>query len=458
MRNRGFIRTAALFLSAALMLCVRVRADGTVRDALLDGKAETPLTVTVSEPAYRQIARFGTDRTDSLNRVLKHLSLSVTLDGELSETVFSVDGDLVFSYLETAGEAGPKRFYSFDPDTAYVLQEDAGRTDLSGLNGFLEDHFFPLNRLLDDLYPVFEKAGDAFAEFGKSASVSLSFRGYGKGVRQTTISLSGQYVGKRFPAVAAGLAETDECKAFLQRLIFKGPQKIMLLYDQEDRLLRIRYDGEAGFSEESMRNVSVSWRCVRNGEEKKDNLTLKTPAKKGSDRYNLTYEREISLAEQTSCNMKWDLQIDLKTDTVRKKISYAADLTNTAGELNGKITWSDKEEGIENRIEIVPAVKKENDAEYAGTIEITNNSGKIITSCFTVRIRISPAAGLAVPSFTNEYQAGISETDAEDADNTVLDRLNSILIRKLLTLPQEDLGFFSTDIPAEDWNSLVQSF
>ena len=456
MRNRILIRAAMLFLFTVLALPIAAGADLFGPDTMLTGQADTPVTVTVTEPAYKQIARFGTDRTDSLNRVLKHLGLAVTLDGDKSETVITVDGDPVYSCLETAGVTGLKRIYSFDPDTAY-LQTGDGASDQSGFTGFLESQFFPINRLLDEMYPVFEKAAEAFGEFGKSATVSLSFRGYGRGVRQTTIALSAQYVSEHFPDAAAALAETEESRAFIRRLVFKGPQKIMLLYDQDDKLLRIRYDGKAGFSEESMRSVSVAWRCVRNGNEKRDNLTLKTPAEKGTDRYNVTYERETVPADDSSYTMKWDLQIDLKEDTIRKKIACTAELSDTAGELNGNIMFFDKQDGIEEKITVAPSIVKENDSGYAGTIEITNNSGKIVTSCFAVRVKIVPADGLSVPDAANEVSAGSAEADGEEAD-PVQDRINSILIRKLLTLPQEDLGFFSTDIPDELWNSLAQSF
>ncbi len=457
MRNRILIRAAVFFLCAVLLLPLGAQAGLFGPDTLLTGQADTPVTVTVTEAAYKQIARFGTDRTDSLNRVLKHLGLAVTLDGDRSETVFTVDGDPVFSYLETAGETGLKRIYSFDPETAYVLSGDAAAKQ-AGFTGFLESQFFPINRLLDEMYPVFEKAAEAFGEFGKSAAVSLSFRGYGRGVRQTTIALSAQYVSEHFPDAAASLAETEESRAFIRRLLFKGPQKIMLLYDQDGRLLRIRYDGEAGFSEESMRSVSVAWRCVRNGNEKRDHLTLKTPAKKGTDRYNLTYERETIPADDTSYTMKWDLQVDLKEDTVRKKIACTAELADTAGELSGKILFSDKQDGAEEKITVAPSIVKENDSGYAGTIEFTNNSGKIVTSCYTVRVKIVPGSVPDLPDAVKEVNAGSPAEDGKEAADPVQDRINSILIRKLLTLPQEDLGFFSTDIPEELWNSLVQSF
>ena len=109
MRNSILIRAAVFFLCAVLLLPLGAQAGLFGPDTLLTGQADTPVTVTVTEAAYKQIARFGTDRTESLNRVLKHLGLAVTLDGDRSETVFTVDGDPVFSYLETAGETGSEK-------------------------------------------------------------------------------------------------------------------------------------------------------------------------------------------------------------------------------------------------------------------------------------------------------------------------------------------------------------
>ena len=456
MKNRIIIHAAALLLSVTLMMpfCT-ANAEGIGADTLMTGRADLPLTVTVSGPEYAQIARFGTDRTDSLNKILKHLGLSVTLDGNLSETVVTVDDEPAFSFFELPADSGSKTVYSFDPDTVYL---SGTSRDETGFALFLENEFFFLNTLLDDLYPVFEKTADTFSAVAKSTEVSLNFRGYGKGVRQTTIALSAQYVSEHFPAVIADLAKTEESRAFINRLLFSGPQKILLLYDENDRLLRIRYDGEAGFTAESMRNVSVLWRCLRTETEKKDNLTLKTPAKKGGDRYNLTYEREILLPEDAAHTIAWDLQIDRKDGQVRKKDAFTAELSSGIGLLSGKIVYSDRQEGTEEKLTIVPSLTKENDSEYTGTIEITNNSGKIVTSRFTARVAIRPGNVLSVPPYVNEYTAGTQDPDADPAENPVREWINSILVRKMLALPPEDLVFFSMDIPADTWNSLVQSY
>ena len=458
MRNRRFIRTAVLLISAFLICSAHAAyADGIGPDALMTGRTDFPITVKVSEPVFRLIARFGADRTESFNKILKHIGFSVTVDGDLSETVISVDGEPAFSYLETSGDGEKRTVYSFDPDTAYICGNDGAEKEENGITGFLEDHFFTLNRLLDGFYPFFEKTAETFSEFSKSTKTSLNFSGYGRGVRQISIVLPAQYVSEHLPEACAAIADAEDIRQFVGRLIFKGTQKIMLLYDQEDRLLRIRYDGEAGFSEDSMRSVSAAWRCVRNGNEKKDHLTLKTPAKKGGDRYNLTYERAVSLQDDSTQKISWDLQIDLKDGELREKDSFTGELS-AGDQLNGNIVYSRKTDGTEQTVTIVPAMKKENGDEYAGALEIKENSGKIITSSFTAQLSVGPGVSLTAPEYVKEYIPETQDPDDENKADPVQDRIAGILITKLLALPQEDLGYFSMDIPADTWNSLLQSY
>lgn len=459
MRKRRCIQ-AVFFL--AFMFFIRTVSPAyaveTGPDALLSGRTDTPVTVTVSEPSYKLIARFGQDLTESLNRVLGHLSLSVTLDGELSETVFSVDGEPAFSSLEIDRGSVRKTIYSFEPDTAYTSRDENGEEEADGFTDFLERQFHKLNRLLDDLYPFFEKTAETFSGYSKTSAVSLNFRGYGKGVRQTSITLPAQYVSESFQDVCAGIAETEESRQFLKNLVFKGTQRIILLYDQDGSLLQVRYNGEAGTDEENMRSVSIVWRSLRDGTGRKDHLTLKTPAKKGNDRYNLTYERDTGLPDDPERRITWNLQIDLKEGQVRKKISCSADLSAAGDQMDGRIEYSEKQDGPEISVTIVPAMKKENGDGYTGTIEITDKSGKIVTSSFTANVTVAPGGSLSDPGDVNEDPAGLANSGDGTVPDAVRDRINSILVTKLLTLPPEDLGFFSSDIPAEDWNAIVQSF
>ena len=440
-----------LFITILLVVFSSACSEGFNPGALLNGSFDSPLTISISVPEYKQVARFGDERRESLNRLLRHIGITVTMDGRISETTLTIDGDPVFSYCENEDDDSRQTVYSFQPDTLYEYKkQDTGEYE-SSFPAFLDGHFFMLNRLLDELYPVFEKSAEAFAEYGKPSSASLNFSGYGKGVRKLTIPLPDQYIKEHFPGMIAGLAETDECRRFLESLIFSGPQKIILLYDQNDRLLRINYDGTVGLTEESMRRVSIVWRCLRSDSQKKDNLTLKTPSVKGYDKYNITYERQADLSEQAFGSVSWDLQIDLKADQLKKKISFTADLAGSDNIINGKILFTEKQDGSEEKLSIIPELQK-NGSEYSGTIEITNNSGKIITSSLQIAVHVFPGKELTAPG-----PGTLNVAETISGNDPVHDQINSMLIRRLLVLPAEDLVFLSMDIPDDDWNSLIQS-
>ena len=445
-----------VFMLILIVFCYSAGAEEITADFLMTGETEAPVSITVSSPVYKTISRFGDERKESLNRFLKHISLSVNIDGDLSETTVMIDGDPVYSYIETADDSVRKTVYSVRPETVFTRQEKDPEDD-SAVLSFVNDNFFRMNRLLDDLYPAFEKSAGLFKDYAKESSVSLNFTGYGKAVRRVTISLPEQYISDHFPAAFADLIVSSECREFIGRCVFKGPQKINLLYDQEDRLLRINYDGRAGLSEESLRKVSVVWRCVRSEEHRKDHLTLKTPSVSGNDRYNLIYERELDTGSPDQHIIKWDMQVDLKEGQIKKKTAFKGDLSFEDMIMKGEVSYSEKTDGKETKVIVTPSLQKENGSEFRGTIEIANYSGKIVISRTEYTVQFSPGKALSMPVIIDTGENEDGGTGFVREDGQIQELLSGILVRKLLSLPAEDLVFFNSDIPEETWKTLVQS-
>ena len=179
--------------------------------------------------------------------------------------------------------------------------------------------------------------------------------------------------------------------------------------------------------------------------------------KEGTDRYNISYERETDLSDPDHHMIKWDLQIDLKTEQKKQKISSNADLMFSEQKLTGQIVFSDKQETEEKEITITPSLQKENDSEYAGTIEITNNSGKIVLSSIAASVRIASGNPLHFPETQDLQLIRVSDDDQASVMDRLSDMQNRILIRRLLSLPTEDLAFFSMDIPKDVWQTLMQT-
>lgn len=450
MRKIARIIYTIIIIMTILGFALSAAAEEIELRSLLSGTLSNPLRIMLISPSYRKLAQYGDERLDGLNRLMSHFSVDILLDESLSETSLLLDNELLFSITEMTDGDVTKSIYSVEPETVY---ENDGNDRESDFSLFLEKQFFNMNRLMDDLYQVFEKTADVFQELGREEKANLNFSGFGKGVRRITIPVPADYVSEYFPAAVSNLAVSDESRDFIEKLVFSGPQKIILLYDQDNCLLRINYDGMIGLSEDTLRKVSLVWRCVRKDNHKKDKLELKTPRIQGSDRYNLTFIRDLDLTREDQHSLSWDLQIDDKNGDEKKKTQYKAELSFNDGIMQGEILFSNKKDGMEEKLIIAPEMRKENDSQYSGTLEITNKKGKITISSIQCGFCMSAAEGNSIT-----FPVAQSFKDAGKASKEeVLRRMESILIRGLVKLPPSDTNFMSSDIPGDVWKSLIES-
>ncbi len=438
--------TAVLIMSCAY-------ADESGFNVLFSGNITEPVAVSIQSPQFQQLSQFGKERTESLNRVLKHLSLCINTDGSVSETTFYTDRSPMFSVKERRKGKLLRSVFSFRPDVLYQ-RSDTEETDDS-FRQFLDGQFFLLNRMFDQYYHVFSKAGENFLNFTKTGISGINYKEYGKAIGKKIIQFPSDYVKEFFPKAIADLCDTEDSRQFIEQLHFKGAQRITLLFDQNDKLMYVGFSGTVGLNEESMRKVTFTWKCLRSENRKKDNLIMKTPSVKGYDKYNLTYERDIHATDPDHQNVLWDFQLDLKEGENKKKIQYNADIDLSDGKLGGNVQFTEKQNGREYIISVIPELQKEKKHEFSGTIEITSKKGKIVVSSMNSLLRISPAAALNAPE-PDQYT--LTDLDGEEGRynaDQLQTIINQILIRNLVALPEEDTLFFRQGIPEETWKSIL---
>lgn len=458
MRRKKSVSTAILFVILFLSAFYsRAAAEITgILDTLLSGKMHTPCAITIVSPEYLQLAQYDSDRVDSLNRLLKHFSICVELDGNTDRTVFSID-QYPFYTITDASMQNPA-YQQLLPGGSDLNDADVQIENEEDFTLFLDSRFFHINRLLDGMYEVFRQSADIFKDFSSVSSANLNFTGYGRGVRRITIQLPSDKVQELFSVSFPELETDDYTRGFLEKLVFQGNQKIILLYDKEDHLIRVNYDGILGLSSDQMRKVSVVWKCFRDDHCRKDSIVLKTPEVRGYDRENITYERNYTVADEENASLSWNMQIDQKQGQIKRKTQYSADISCVSGTCTGGAIYNLKQDSRDQTIHISSEIRKENGPEYNGILEITNKKGKIVTS--SIKSGISLCAGesirnLSVSTSTDlEDQMPVYQAES-DMTGKQTDFLQ-ILIPKLLELPKEDLIFLSKDIPDEIWNALVQ--
>ena len=445
---KSIFRKLILSVIAVLLLisCNHSMGEAFPGHFLLSGEFNNPVTFCIYNPEYTQLAQFGKERLDSLNRLIKHISVSVRTDKDLIETVLSVDRDRLISFEDKQTDSEKKLPGKND-------EKDQGRNEFIS---FLDERFFRINNLMDDLYTAFCKTPDSFPDLSGRSSASLNFSGFGKSASKVTIQFPSGYVSEHFPDALADLCNKTSTQNYFKSLLFSGSQKIVLLFDQNENLLRINYDGIVGTSENDMRKISLVWKCLRDGEHIKDSMTLKTPAIKGYNKNNIAYDRELDLTDPDNLKIKWDYQLDYKKEKEKEKVRYTGDLASEDKNCTAKLLYNVKGTDIpEHSIVLSGTMDKEKESEYKGTLEITNKTGKIITSSVMTGISFGESAN------SDALMNGQTDTRHEpisiqiDDNEEIPEEAIRILIQKIMTLPEEDIEFLRKDIPDELWKIIT---
>ena len=456
MRNKMIlILVTILFVFLFSTNTVLASPDRIGMDFLLSGELSSPVSVEFSTPLFTVLAQYGQQRLDSLNKLLMHFSVQYLVDNSLIKTIPAVDNEPLYSATEESQGKTIRTIYSFAPEKVYLSEK--GHNENNNFLSFLDNQFFYINRLLDSMYPLFSKLPETFPDLAKITEDKTNYKTFGKSVRKCILSFKSDYVASNFPQVLENLADTDETRSFIGNISFSGLQKIILYYNQNNDILRINYDGVMGLNPDSMRKVSLSWRCLHSEQQTTDYLSLKSPSVKGYDRYNLIYSRNFELPDPEQRLLTWDFQLDLKSGDQKGKIRYNADFVFAEEELNGKAVFSDKLNGHDDSIEIISDIRSKIAQEYEGTLEITNKSGKIINSCALSGIRISPCEHIKRPERMPATATDLISESEEEVGQEILSQIYRMIIRRIISLPQTDLEFIKQDIPAGIWNSITNS-
>lgn len=455
MKRTSERRILSLVLALLLLIPAFSQADIPLPVALMAGTAPESLHIRVSEPEIKKLAQFDENRTEQLNRLIRHIGIDISLDGDLSSTGILVDGKEIVSFLQKDLDDRTERIYSFEPKTVREGKNDDTETDGDDFTVFLEQILLKAGRYMDEFYPLFAAAPEAFADRSRKEGTELRFSGFGKAVQRVTISFPANYVQENFPEALAGLARTESFKAYINGLTFSGNQKIGLLYDENGKIVRINYDGKVGKTPETLRKVTLVWKVLREENHLKDSISLKTPAVTGADKDNISLERDLDSTDGSAGTYTWDVQIDHRAGKEDvKQTRFTAELNDTESVISGSMEYSYKRNGKNPKLRIFPEIRKEKDGEYKGTLEIADYSGKIEKNRFLAQVQLQKGADVRWP----ETELRKAETDQsgepaeqQDPEETIA----GMLIQKLFELPEEDLAYFSNEIPADLWLELI---
>ena len=428
--------------------------------ALLTDENAGPVKIMVFDPEVKKMSQFDDSRTEQLNKLIRHLAIDISVDQNLSRTRILADQSEVLSFLQRHESNDIQTIFSFEPTVIYTDKSESEDISGNGLADFLEEKLAMINQNLDDFYFLFAAAPEAFTDRSRTEKTDLRFTGFGRAVKRITITFPAEYVNECFPDALTSLTQSSLCKKLLSGLTFSGSQRIGILYNENEKIVRITYDGQAGKTPEALRKVSLVWKCLHEDNHVKDSVSFKSPAVTGADKDNIAMERDLDLTDNSPENFLWDVTIDHRAGKDdRKQTHFIGKLTNNESLISGVIEYTVKRDGESTKVRITPEIMEESTGEYKGTLEFTDYSGKIEKNNVLVHLLLQKDDHMIWPGDgLTETESGILLT-GENAENkgefSLEDTIIGIIVRKLFSLPEEDLEYFSKEIPESMWTELI---
>ena len=146
--NRTTERRIIIFLLIMILLLPSVAtATVPIPVLLLTGETDEPLRIVLAAPEVKKISQFDENRTEQLNRLIRHAGIDLSIDRNYSKIGILIDNEEVFSYLENDNA---ERIYSFEPTEVYQGKANADETDDDDIVLFLEQVMVRANRYLNE--------------------------------------------------------------------------------------------------------------------------------------------------------------------------------------------------------------------------------------------------------------------------------------------------------------------
>lgn len=456
----------------AAWLCLGLCAPALADAQFLPGMTEAyPLSEPLEmelQAAVQTHMPFDKTRTAQLNALLSHLSLRLkfqaTDDAVWGRMAVLADGGEVMSVSARQERQAGQAQFSFLPDRTYAWAANSGVSlegllgggssgDLSALDGlaagWLEDGLILLSAL-----------PDCMQDYMKTSKVSTTITGMGKAVEKQVVTIPSSAVDG-LGTLLAGYVPQGQLQTLLSGMIFSGKQTVTMWRDENGALLRADYAGNAGVSQEDLREVSLIWRLRRDDEQVLDDLTLRTPRVKGSGRNNVVLTRTLK-EDSDQSTLDVSLRYEVLAGGVKTVLTGTADLTRDSKEDGQRVTGEvtiQRQQGDESAEKLILSpdltFTPEGDTLALGTVQIAQSVGSSLKEQADVRMELRRSDWMSwelrpnVITVVMDNMVGISRRIVQGA--TVE------LVRRLVLLPAEDTAFLSAGLEPDVWQQIVDA-
>lgn len=458
------LRSLISLLLVLMMLAPCALAEVPLLQAASDWDlANTPLSVTLSI-SLQAHAPFDETRTAMLDRVLAPLSLNLYAAREESGVSVLMNGD----DLLTMAQKGDAVQFSCMPNVSYASQDGsaldlllgttADALDFRAIDGTFE-------KWIDDGWVLSNAILEPFADYGKRKSVKTTIKDMGLARSCTDYTVSKSKLDEMQQTLLS-LCPEGELHDLIASLTFSGTQKLRVYRTEDEVPLRVEYNGVCGV-DGKLRTVKLVWRTKRESGETRDEITLTSPAKSGSDKNTLTFERIMTFSSskitmQGTCSYKvtankQTTQTDVKFDLTNR---LENDSDNVSGSVSIKRLLPD--ESYATTRTITPNVVLSGNAEapqIGGTIGYQEEKRYGTTEQCVVSVQAARANSSLWKDTAATMDVSTLSADAlQNLRSQLSGAIATAIVRPLIqVLSTEDAAFFFYEMSDEDIQTIRQA-
>ena len=305
----------------------------------------------------------------------------------------------------------------------------------------------------------------AFEANGKRTKTDTNISGYGKSAYRIDYTIAAGKV-EAMKETLLSICPEGWLKEIIAGLTFNGKQTLRVYYTAQDEIVRIEYNGGCG-PEGDLRTVKLVGRFRSDDEVEKDYLELTSPAKKGKNKNNLTFERKVETnkkgARVVSGSYKYTMTADGVTSTWSGEFNLVNAFTDDKDVITGDATFTTKLNGASraDAITFTPALiisGTQEDPVVEGEINIVQKAGSKVAEQAKITLTLKRAEPIVWEA--NDHVVNLSAMDEAGLAairQEVASAMATSLVRPLINLMGKDAEWFFREIPEEAVQSIIDA-
>ncbi len=430
-----------------------------------------PLEINISAAVSTHMP-FSDDRLAQLTAITDRLALRLhwqPLGEEIqSRVALLLDGEEMISFAQQQTDSETMLQLSAVPDTTYaatstpldlLLGESSQATDLWGLTGteheWLEQGYELLMNLEDALQP--------YLDAEKSVKTTIENMGRAAVCQDYTVKAD---EAAALTELLVSVCPEGRLQELLSSLTFSGKQTLRVYRTSESVPLRMEYNGNCGQGEDALRDVNLVWRLRRDDEAYRDEVTLKSPALKGTDRNSITWTCAVTKTKKGALNLDASLDYTVVKDKVKTTLDATIDLKNElSGEdshITGDVEIKQKiDDESWNKLIFEPDVKVYGTAGspfVEGMVNVKGQMGSNTTEEALLKLSLARVGYISWEMRDNTIDLSLlGEAELNEAKLEASQAVAAQVVRALIRAMGADAAYLFQDLPEETVQRLIDA-